>query len=184
MLEIPRFSKVVAVNSGGTVYVFPLDRTDVMFVWDPEEADRDWGFWYMLTEDSAYKVVLAPHGPAASIGLAEENWDEVLRREAKRIPPRVFFILTYIASSVMEWLGEKFVEPKIVSIKDFDRTAVRSLAARLKSQLLDRVTSGLFDDYDEFETDDELSVEEEEEEGPECYWCIDEEKGICYYCED
>jgi len=184
MLKIPRFSEVVAVNSGGTVYVFPLDRTDVMFVWDSEEADRDWGFWYMVTEGGAYKVVLIPYGPAASVGSAEEDWSNVLRREVKRIPPRVFFILTHIASSVMEWLGEKFVEPKVVSIEDFDRTTVRGLAARLKSQLLDRITSDLFDDYYEFEADDGLGVEEWEEEETECYWCIDEEKGICYYCED
>jgi len=46
-----------------------------------------------------------------------------------RLPPSSFFILAYVASRG----AEEFTEPKIVSIRDFDRNKVRELARRLKA---------------------------------------------------
>jgi len=103
--------------------------------------------------------VLHPRGPSASFGDVRESWDDVLKRPAVRIPPSAFLILTRISSS---WL-DYFREPKVVSIKDFDKGSVRSLAATLKSQLYDRIVEGAFYGFDDWEED---AYEELGEEDP------------------
>jgi len=162
-MRIPTFKEAVAISENDTVYVFPIDNPSVVFIWDEYYSD-DWGFWYLVADGQAYKVVLHPRGPSASFGGVHDSWDDVLKRPAVRIPPRVFFILTRISSSYLDY----FREPKVVSIKDFDKGSVRSLAATLKSQLYDRIVEDAFYGFDEWE---EGAYEEPGEEDP----CIDAE---------
>jgi len=134
-MRIPTFKEAVAIGNGSTIYVFPINSA-VVFVWDKYLSEMDWGLWYMVDGGNAYKVVLWPYGPSASVGNINDNWDKVAKQLAVKIPPRVFFILSYISSSLDP---EYLEEPKIVSIRDFNREKVRALAARLKSQLLDLI---------------------------------------------
>jgi len=110
--------------------------------------------------------VLHPRGPSASFGDVRESWDDVLKRPAVRIPPSAFLILTRISSS---WL-DYFREPKVVSIKDFDKGSVRSLAATLKSQIYDRVAEDAFYGFD---NDWEEGAYEELGEGDPCLDAVD-----------
>jgi len=160
-MKIPTFGEVVVVSDGDVIYVFPTNYPHVTFMWHKYLSEKDWGFWYMYTAEDgrAYKVVLHPHGPSASIGDVEESWGRVLKRTPVKIPPRVFFILSYASSS---FDPEYLKEPKIVSIKDFDRERVRALATRLKSQLIDLIIEDAWGyDWEEWEEEYEESGEED-----------------------
>jgi len=159
-MKVPTFGEAVAISDGGTVYVFPVNNTDVAFIWDEYFSEGDWGFWCMVAGGGAYKVVLSPgrEGPVAQIGGVREDWRDVLRRPALRIPPRVFFILTYVASTHLGYFGE----PKIVSIKDFDESRVKALAAALKSRLYDAIVEDAWGyDWGDWDGDYEALGEED-----------------------
>jgi len=157
-MRIPVFEEVVVLSEGSTVYVFPTNDPNVVFIWDKYLSEKDWGYWHMIVGDYVYKIVLWPYGPSASIGNTEESWDKVVEQPTVKIPPRVFFILTYISSS---FDPEYLEEPKIISVKDFDKERVRALAAKLKSQLLDLIVEDAWGyDWDWGEEYEELGEED------------------------
>jgi len=122
------FREAAVVSDGGLIYVFPLENMpNTVFVHDAEEQ---WPHWYIVFgNETAFKIALDPRGPYAKFGHVYEPWDVVAARPpAVRLPPSSFLILAYAASKGTEELAE----PKVVSIRDFNRDEVRELARRLK----------------------------------------------------
>jgi len=177
-MEVPKFKEAVAISNDGVVYVFPLDNpSNTVFIWDTEESNNDWANWFVITDKGALKMSLhVGSAPYATVGSIDEHWDEVLFGSSVQITPAMFFILIYAASN-----PSNFSEPKILSIKNFDKEKVRALAKALKAHWLDLASADIYDDDFDYEDYDASKAYEEEEE---CFWCIDKERGICYSCED
>jgi len=181
-MEVPKFREAVAVSHGGIVYVFPIDRPDTVFIWDVDETGDDWANWFVVTEERAFKMVLyVGNKPYAAIGSISEDWFDIIFKPRFQIPPTMFFILIYVAANFTS-----FLEPRVLSIKDFDKEKVRTLARELGALWMNMYSFDDDDsDYEDFGAVVEYEEEEEEDEGEEeCYWCIDKERGLCYSCED
>jgi len=132
LTTIKLFKEAVVVSEKEFVYVFPLNMPNTVFVWDAVASWGDWAHWYVVIgHEAAYKMVLSPRGPNARFGTLEEPWDRIsIKPSAVKISPGAFLILAYVAS--VDDLNV-FAEPKLISIRDFDRRRVRALATRLRN---------------------------------------------------
>jgi len=123
------FKETVVISGGDLIYVFPIDNMpNTVFVHNVEEGS--WSRWYVVVgQEATFKMALDPRGPYAKFGHIHEPWGAVAERPpAMRLPPSSFFILAYAASRD----AKEFAEPKVISIRDFDRDKVRELARQLK----------------------------------------------------